>query len=133
MAKISTDLQQSQELAKILPIESADMWYITTQPCEIQIDAGGFGHLVKNGDEYTHLSLTPLDREGTVAIAQYKETPAWSLPALLEVIRNNGRYELEMWEGGYNFESGDIMTEPVFDAIDACVEMIINLSERGLI
>ena len=36
-----------------------------------------------------------------------------------------------MWEGGYNFESGDIITESVFDAIDACVEMIIKLHESN--
>ncbi len=57
--------------------------------------------------------------------------PCWSLAALLEVIRNNNRYELQMYEGGYYFEANGFMTESYFNSIDTCVEMILKLRKTN--
>ena len=134
MAKIATDISQSQQLAKILPVESADMWYITTKPYKMQVDVGGFGHLVEGGSEHTHLSLTPLDRQGTVAIATYEETPAWSLGALTNLLpyphihkNYNGKWvcECKSADCTYLWEDNTL--------VDACVKMIVKLSECNLL
>ena len=109
--KAYTDINQSKLLADILPIESADMYYSN--------------HSLEN-----YYSPTPL-------IGKYSkmqnQMPCWSSTALLEVIRNNGRYELQMYEGGYYFEANGFMTESYFNPVDACVEMVVKLKEMNLL
>ena len=109
--KSYTDLEQSKKLAEILALESADMHYSK--------------HSLEN-------YYSPIPIIGNYS-AMHDQTPCWSVAALLEVIRNNGRYELQMYEGGYYFESGEFMTESYFNPIDACVEMIIKLKEKNLL
>lgn len=114
--KSYTDLEQSKKLAEILPHESADMHYYKDR----------FGTYIEG-------LYNSNDLKDGFELAGIEYVPCWSLAALLELIRHNGRYELEMWEGGYNFESGDIITEPVFDAIDVCVEIILKLHEQNIL
>lgn len=114
--KSYTDLEQSKKLAEILPHESADMHYYEDR----------FGTYIEG-------LYNSNDLKDGFELAGIEYVPCWSLAALLELIRHNGRYELEMWEGGYNFESGDIITEPVFDAIDVCVEIILKLHEQNIL
>lgn len=106
--KSYTDLEQSKKLAEILPLESADMYYNK--------------HPLEN-------YYTPIPHIGKYSVIHDK-IPCWSASALLEVIRNNDRYELQMYEGGYYFESGEFMTESYFNPVDACVEMIVKLHEQ---
>ena len=112
--KSYTDFEQSKKLAKILSSESADMCY--------GID----------DDTLTFEELPWLTPYHTYT---YKEhyIPCWSFAALLEVIRNAGRYELQMYEGGYYFEANGFMTESYFNPIDACYEMILKLNEQKLL
>ena len=98
MNKICTSIEQSKKLAEILPLESADMYYNQ--------------HSLEN-------YYSPIPHIGNYS-AIHNQMPCWSVAALLEVIRNNGRYELQMYEGGYYFESGEFMTESYFNPIDAC-------------
>lgn len=65
--------------------------------------------------------------------AIHNQIPCWSVVALLEVIRNNGRYELQMYEGGYYFEANGFMTESYFSPVDACYEMILKLHKLNLL
>lgn len=46
---------------------------------------------------------------------------------ILEIIRNNGRYELQIFEGGYYFEANGFMTESYFNPVDTCYEIILKL------
>lgn len=109
--KAYTTISQSKKLAEILPIESADMYYNK--------------HSLEN-------CYSPTPNIGKYSVI-HNQIPCWSVAALLEVIRNNGRYELQMYEGGYYFESGEFMTESYFNPIDACVEMIEYLHEQYLL
>lgn len=118
--KSYTDLNQSKKLAEFLPLESADMWWnfysVTTDnttPQIIHIDTPWVGSFNWNNEP--------------------DNIPCWSTSALLEIIRNNGRYELQMYEGGYYFEANGFMTESYFNPIDACVEMITKLHEQKLL
>ena len=110
--KSYTDLEQSKKLAEFLSIESADMRFC-------------FSHTL-GGRITGHYPM--IGREPSLG-----NIPCWSLAALLEIIRNNGRYELQMYEGGYYFEANGFMTESYFNPIDACYEMIIRLHELNLL
>ena len=110
MAKIATDLEQSKKLAEILPIESADMYYREVS----------FGFY----DLTTHLpdkSIFPYP----------KGIEAWSLSALLNTIPFVTLMKDE--DGWYGeCEKGTIASWNT-ELVDACVEMIIQLKERGLL
>lgn len=131
--KSYTDLEQSKKLAEILPLESADMHYSNASieginyVDEYRVGFQDYNTAIKILSEY----ITSPSFEGVSGC--WSIVPCWSLAELLELIRHNSRYELEMWEGGYNFESGDIITEPFFDAIDVCVGMILKLHEQNIL
>jgi hypothetical protein len=124
--KSYTDLEQSKKLAKILPIESADMRY----------------------DEYTsHIDGTPK--------VGYKEgitegIPCWSLAALLDILPNNEHIETNISRGSWKIDTveyvpntwwceyEDTKNQTEFTAsadnpVDACYEMIIKLNELNLL
>lgn len=109
--KSYTDIEQSKKLAEILPTESADMSYNH--------------HPLEN-------YYSPVPHIGNYSVI-HNEIPCWSSTALLEVIRNNGRYGLQMYEGGYYFETKGFMTESYFNPVDACVEMILKLHDLKLL
>lgn len=118
MIKSFTDINQSKKLAKILPLESADMCY---NDGELRI---GYAPLAVERDDYL---------------------PCWSLAALLDVIPynvsfNKAVYRFKMvkffdhWEC-YHENFGSVSTE-IFKAnnhIDACVAMIEKLNELNLL
>lgn len=109
--KSYTNLNQSKKLAEFLPIESADMYYSK--------------HSLEN-------YYSPIPHIGVYSVI-HSQIPCWSSTALLEVIRNNGRYELQMYEGGYYFEANGFMTESYFNPVDACYEMILKLHELKML
>lgn len=126
--KSYTDLEQSEKLAEILPLESADMCYIQ------DLLAG-----CKYGDYKPYIGdLIP-------AYGQDK-IKCWSLAALLNVIptrvmSNNvlridkGDNDFSIWYddisyGCVNEELPDITTESL---VDACYEMILKLHELNLL
>lgn len=133
--KAYTDLEQSKKLAEILPIESADMYYMETS-C----------------NNYTIGVLQRLEKDMLLKQAEYyKMLPCWSIAALLSVlpfllIANNQRYAFSMHKGlnkdgetyviRYNVFNTDITlceTEYYNNPIDACFEMIIKLHEQKLL
>ena len=63
--KAYTDITQSKRLAKILPIESADMWYGNEDPYKIAIGQW-------NDNEHDE-----------------DDIPCWSLAALFDLLPNN--------------------------------------------
>lgn len=109
--KSYTDIEQSKKLAEFLPIESADMYY---------------------SNPFVENYYSPVPHIGNYS-AMHNQIPCWSALALLEIIRNNGRYELQMYEGGYYFEANGFITESYFNTVDTCYEMIIKLYELNLL
>ena len=126
--KIATNLEQSKKLAEILSIESADMYYPN-----------------RTGIDNYILSLEW--KHGNKLLAQ--EIPAWSLSALLELMKEVDQHDIsisygaykgceyvETWCCSYEYQYGDkYESEYTFaeTPVDACVEMIIKLNERKLI
>lgn len=137
MIKGYTDIEQSQTLAKILPLESADMkWYFWKS----EIDAPKlptFGY----GKEATETC------KGTEAVY----LPCWSVGALLgvlpfELIVDNQLYLFDMIKGfDKNGETYAIkyaifnttlylhLTDFYNNPVDACYEMIVKLKEKNLL
>jgi len=125
--KSYTDIEQSRKLAKILPIESADMWYhgffTPRRMCKIEYNPPASYH-----------SVTP----------QW-DCPCWSLAALLDIIPKHikdynvlridiNENDTAIWYDeigcGVNNELPDTTKE---SAVDACVDIIIKLKERNII
>lgn len=128
--KAYTDIEQSKKLAKILPLESADMYYWLAW-------SGGASKEVRN---------TP--KVGTPnkdAIETYW-CPCWSLTALLGVLPKNikspfgeinpfvGQVDVKDYRCVYLDGDWDSNVQTNADnPIDACYEMIIRLHEQNLL
>ena len=107
--KSYTDIEQSNELAEILPIESADMWFYPYPNDEYWYDAPNMG----NADK------------------KYNQLPCWSLAALLNVLpsatldsSNDHHFRIHCMER---------YTEWHDNAVDACFELILKLKELKLL
>lgn len=109
--KICTDILQSKKLAEILPLESSDMYYSK--------------HPIEN-------YYSPVPNIGKYS-AIHDQLPCWSTSALLEIISNNGRYKLQMFEGGYYFKANGFITESYFNPVDACYEFALKLHELNVL
>lgn len=120
--KAYTDIEQSKKLAKILPLDSADMsytldfnsvrYYITTASYESWV-------VPKYAESYKGLNQV---------------LPCWSLAALLDILHD---YTLQTNSDGSVFVVCDSRKPMVSDSyknpIDACYTMIVELKERNLI
>lgn len=114
--KSYTSLEQSQKLAEILPIESADMYYWCGEDLRIG------GHRAMDIDY---------------------DIPAWSLAALLGVLPEingaNLKFERVKAKDGYDgyyyyIEYEGIILIPYSkNPVDACVEIIIKLHELKML
>lgn len=127
--KSYTDIEQSKKLAEFLSLESADAFYVIgDEPVDIAVIYGFV--------TYKHLKEQ---------VAYKRAVPCWSLAALLNIIPkrikeyNILRIDIDdngfaIWYDeigfGVNNDLPDIVKEY---AIDACVEMILKLKEKGLI
>ena len=129
--KSYTDLKQSKKLAEILPLESADMCW--TNHCYGAIRSS-MTISAKTVDEYKSL----LDRFNDSASIDVFY-PAWSLAALLDVLKDNIKIEKTQLDqsdiftysivgDGYNYR-----TYEHEELIDACVEMIVKLHELKML
>ena len=108
--KSHTDLAQSQILAKILPLESADMCYVNDGTA-IKIDANPY----------------------TVRYSMWKDCvveiiPCWSLSALLDALPN-GNMLVKTTDGKYYCIVEDIMTKHYDNPLDACYKTILELKK----
>ena len=123
--KSFTDLEQSKKLAEILPLESADMYYIAKP-------------------DSTNSNMIPSDicipRKTYLDGQAYGEFCAWSLSALLSVLPFPVLY-MEML-GGMIFwccectfmETDEVVKIEHYDnPIDACYDMIIKLHELKML
>lgn len=114
--KSFTDIEQSKKLAEILPVESADMCYLT------DITFGGKCRFLPKDDFACGDSLPNL--------------PCWSLAALLNIIPYPSLHKtFSGWRcDSYNKEGTSCkLGEPSVNPVDACYEMIIKLKEQKLL
>lgn len=116
--KSYTDIEQSKKLTEILPLESADMYYMETS-C----------------NNYTIGVLQRMERDMLLNQAEYyKMLPCWSLTALLGVLPNGIIMNKDSQNGRYHFSSTYIGTYITADnPVDACVDMIIRLNELKML
>lgn len=115
--KSYTDFSQSEKLAEILPLESADFHFSANQSPQ--------GYLEK-----------PI--WGNPEYADYNAFPCWSLAALLAVLSFPVlRYDIEDGEGGWivGCEKNDkgYLSYYRDNPVDTCYEMILKLHEQKLI
>ena len=115
--KAFTDIEKSKRLAKILPLESADMFLALdgTLPVMSKYIDNGF------------------------VTADNTAIPCWSLAALIELIPDECRMEKtpldQTGEFTYSFVDDyyNIRTYEEGNPVDACVEMIYKFKERNLL
>jgi hypothetical protein len=124
--KSYTDISQSKKLAKILPIESADMYYTTNSDCE--------GKIIGLLDVPLYIGS-----DGFID-TEMGEIYAWSLASLLDIIktyysrleitlRSNKNYNIFAVSGDFVFRSFDECSEGYNNIVDACVVMVEKLHE----
>lgn len=125
--KAYTDIEQSKKLIKILPIESADMYYQYALPKSDKIMhnpilGNPINALEWYNKGYTHFGKEPL------TLNEYC-IPCWSLAALLDVIKpiNENTYTIRGTLDGGALISFDEITNVMFqeeEIIDAAFEMV---------
>ena len=130
--KSYTNIEQSQKLAEILPLKSADMEYILEQ----WIDEKTHRH--KEG--YYEIPVVKVDDDCPLQPITH---PCWSLAALLNVLPKNldiGRpvlatnYRGYYWVSYFDEYMKEKFTSKIYNnPIDACYEMILKLHEQNLL
>lgn len=113
--KSHTDLSQSKKLAKILPIESADMWY--------------HGH----GSPWESERVYDSDACPFHSMSPNWDKPCWSLASLLGVLPN---YQLQTQDDGIGILcscDGKFNIVTADTPVDACVAMIEKLKELKML
>ena len=137
--KSYTDIKQSKNLLKILPVESADMRYGYIAPYETSVEKydGGYDEIPYPKDFLTkHSYFFEDEYDG--------ELPCWSLAALLDVIPDNIKIDGYRWGVSIRKNSISYLGNMTYDGqlhksvqsdnlVDACVEMIIKLHELNLL
>ena len=122
--KSYTDLEQSKKLAKILPIESADMFY-----SDIFIDEKhkyNFHYLETYG--FKTFEDTKIRESAHLGFI-----PCWSLAALLGILPN---YQLQTQDDGIGIlcsYNGKFNVVTADNPVDACVAMIEKLNELKML
>lgn len=114
--KLYTDLEQSKKLTKILSEESADHFHFIS-------------HIHTDGPLYE--MIRPISEVDDIS----KYWPCWSLAALIDALP-----EIQSSKPAILLNSNSIVYPHVSglsakadNLVDACVEMIINLHEKGLL
>lgn len=131
--KAYTDITQSKRLAEILPLESADMEYLTIKETGSFIGTVPF---VKDDSEV----------EDSAYSHTYNRIACWSLSALLDLMPkihgerprlDTGRIQTEKYYVEYPYHESTkndwYSTKLCDSAIDACYEMILKLNELNLL
>lgn len=110
--KSYTDIKQSEKLAKILPIESADMYFWHGYERLVRLD-----NFKRYDDEY--------------------DIPCWSLSSLLDILKDNikiektGLDQSDMFTYSIIGDGYDYKTHEHKELIDACYEMIVKLHRKN--
>ena len=135
--KSYTDIEQSKKLAEILPSESADMMYGYIAPYDYsdRMFDGGYDEIPYPKDFFkVNPNFSENEYDG--------ELPCWSLAALLKLLPQKIEHEgyeaelhinsrmTDLWYENDNFIYFGTFAEKL---IDACVQLICTLNEKGLL
>ena len=121
--KAYTDLEQSKTLAKILPLESADMYYEEVCNLPKAIVGNYILHIQCMEDkDYKKLSKPVL-------------SPAWSLASLLDVLPEiqGGKPIIALDDNYITYPHMSDLHTKADNLVDACYDMIIKLNELNLL
>jgi hypothetical protein len=118
--KSYTDIEQSKKLAKILPLESADMHYKVS----------------RYGNE-SRIFIIPYSELGCYKDDEYHYCVcAWSLTALLKTLNfpSLTQNKEDEWEVCvFDHDNDDYIKKTASNPIDACCEMVMRLNELNLL
>lgn len=136
--KSYTNLEQSQKLVEILPIESADLWWAERFEGHVELN----GDYIVEDTPYYYLSLTR-PSYNNYSQDTVKDIPCWSLTALLNAVdfstinlhHDNARTDWVASATIYDSTKHCTKYESTraLNPIDACVEMILKLHERKML
>lgn len=115
--KSYTDLEQSKRLAEILPIESADIHYLTYSMYEEYCDEIVYTANLGKPGMYDKCCI-----------------PCWSLAVLLSIVPNVSLNNFT--DGTWNAmveRNGKMVWADKNNPLDACVELIIKLHDLNLL
>ena len=116
MIKGYTDINQSKKLAEILPLESADMCYLSEESLIPKVIYNGMAFFDSNEERPTNI------------------IPCWSLAALLGVLPKETKLLKSATDDTYHCDCPKGNVDKWYDnPIDACVEMIIKLHKLDLL
>ena len=124
--KAYTSLEQSQKLAEILPIESAEHHYVR-KVCDFRGNSvdGKWSEPKYGNPESSYANYLVQN------FTSYEIIPCWSLAALLDTLpsstldSSNDHY--------YRLHCMERFTEWYDNAVDACYEMVLRLNELNLL
>lgn len=123
--KAYTDLNQSEKLAEILPVESADMYYFT----------------IIRDYPYSQGKIKTIAKIMDGSFSSDYDTPCWSLAALLDILPCNLKLVLAINDfqgdrkekyviGSVEHDKYDCFAD---NPVDACYELILKLNELNLL
>jgi hypothetical protein len=126
--KSYTDLEQSERLAKILPLESADMSYtLNFDSVKYEISTISYKSWV-----------VPKYAESYKGLAQV--IPCWSLAALLDILplevsfnKQTDGVDTYYYIVSCDTRYCDVYSHRHINVVDACYEMVTILKERNLV
>lgn len=131
--KSYTDINQSKRLAEILPIESADCFYLVVKENNEVIQTPGF------------LNINALQKE-KMFVEKVSVIPCWTLAALLEVMQKDlglfhkltmdylNTFSYTGWRIGYSNEHWSFKKMAISqNLIDAAYECICQMYEDNLV
>ncbi len=124
--KPCTDLEQSKELAEILPIESADMVLLHEEPYETSDSKFDGLH------QALCVAFSQYDKSWRQKYRNISYFPCWSLAALLDYISANFRINIKYLDNYWELDC-KVQATHAKELIDACVEMIIKLKDKKLL
>lgn len=120
-----TSLEQSKKLAEFLPLESADMSYLSEESLVPKIIYNGMAFFNSKEERPTNIIY------------------CWSLAALLSIMPRRIElegvaYELSIYLNGlyyWNVNNGNLLLEVKGkdNLVDACYEMILKLHEQNFL
>ena len=117
--KAYTDFEQSEKLAEILPIESADQTWVRIAIAGANLD-------VPEELQYRHNGDMPFQFYSGIGI------PCWSLAALMDVLDRGALFKTPKgWACQSYIEYEAITSNYYSNPIDAVFEMIVLLKENG--
>ena len=136
--KAFTDIEQSKKLAKILPIESADMHYNN-------VSIKGINYVDKHRPELMEYNKAIKVLSKYTVNPLFEVIPCWSFAALLNIIPKRikdynvfridiGDNNFSAWydEIGFGVNS-DLPNITMKEPVDACYEFILKLHKLNLL